>query len=841
MKNNTEKTNLTYISLFSSAGVGCYGISQNGYDCMATAELNERRINIQRINKKCKYDDGYVCGDITQEHVKRQLLHAIANFKKKEKNKDLDLLVATPPCQGMSVANHKKKDELSRNSLIVESLRLTSELKPRFFIFENVSSFLKAICTDIDGEKKSIYQAIENNLASEYSLSYDVINFKNYGSLSSRTRTLVIGVRKDLKETTPLEIFPDYKKEKTLEQVIGKMNSLKTMGQVDPNDIYHNFRPYRENMREWIKDLKEGESAFDNKENSKKPHQIIDGKLVVNQNKNGDKYKRQIWGKTAPCIHTRNDIMASQNTVHPVDDRVFSIRELMRLMSMPDSFKWAETPLSELNSLSDVEKRAFLKKNEINIRQCIGEAVPTTIFSQISYKIKNILDNRIILSDKKVNELIEEYRLQNDEQLSLFLKENLNTFNIHNLFKIAELANSKKNDNAAFYTRQDICYSLIKDLPTFPKQDSITILEPSVGVGSFIPLLIKKYHEKKNITIDVVDIDPQSIKILKILMKNVTFPKNVKINYINADFLLHNFNKKYDVAIGNPPYKKVTNNRKLLSSYKKNVENSKTNNLFSFFIEKCMGLAHCTALIVPKSLINSPEYSITKSMVAAKKIIKINDYNEKAFNVKIETIGFIIEDKKVPKNHVVEIESYLLKKTFFQEQNYIISEQFDTWLLYRDTFFDSICDKLQFDIFIAYRDRQITKKHLKKNGSIRVLKSRNIESNNIICIDEYDRYIDNVEEFNAAKFLNLENIILVPNLTYNPRATFLPKNCIADGSVAMLTPTNNLDRKINKQDLEYYGTDEFRSFYKIARNYGTRSLNIDNNSVKFFGILKFDN
>jgi DNA (cytosine-5)-methyltransferase 1 len=44
--------------------------------------------------------------------------------------------------------------------------------------------------------------------------------------------------------------------------------------------------------------------------------------------KNGDKYKRQYWNKVAPCIHTRNDILSSQNTVHPVDDRVFSIRIL---------------------------------------------------------------------------------------------------------------------------------------------------------------------------------------------------------------------------------------------------------------------------------------------------------------------------------------------------------------------------------------------------------------------------------------------------------------------------------------------------------------------------------
>ena len=41
----------TYISLFSSAGVGCYGFQQAGFKCIATSELIERRIAIQRFNK----------------------------------------------------------------------------------------------------------------------------------------------------------------------------------------------------------------------------------------------------------------------------------------------------------------------------------------------------------------------------------------------------------------------------------------------------------------------------------------------------------------------------------------------------------------------------------------------------------------------------------------------------------------------------------------------------------------------------------------------------------------------------------------------------------------------
>ena len=125
----------------------------------------------------------------------------------------------------------------------------------------------------------------------------------------------------------------------------------------------------------------------------------------------------------------------------------------------------------------------------------------------------------------------------------------------------------------------------------------------------------------------------------------------------------------------------------------------------------------------------------------------------------------------------------------------------------------------------------------KDNGKIRVLKSRNIGNNEIVNIPDYDCYIDSIEGLDVAKYLNQANCVLLPNLTYNPRACFLPKGCIADGSVAILTLAKD-DDIVTNEDLAFYATDSFTKFYAIARNLGTRSLNIDNNSVFFFGKLK---
>ena len=84
-------------------------------------------------------------------------------------------------------------------------------------------------------------------------------------------------------------------------------------------------------MRPWIHCLKEGESAFNNADPNLRPHKVIDGKIVENINKNRDKYTRQKWDRFIQCVHTRNDQLAAQNTLHPEQDRVFSIREIMEM------------------------------------------------------------------------------------------------------------------------------------------------------------------------------------------------------------------------------------------------------------------------------------------------------------------------------------------------------------------------------------------------------------------------------------------------------------------------------------------------------------------------------
>jgi DNA (cytosine-5)-methyltransferase 1 len=125
---------------------------------------------------------------------------------------------------------------------------------------------------------------------------------------------------------------------------------------------------------------------------------------------------------------------------------------------------------------------------------------------------------------------------------------------------------------------------------------------------------------------------------------------------------------------------------------------------------------------------------------------------------------------------------------------------------------------------------------MKNKGKIRVLKSRNILNGKIDTLNA-DQYVDDIKVSPIAeKFFNAENVIVAPNLSYYPRATFLPKNTIVDGSAAILVPKKSL--KLTAKDLEFFSSREYFLFYRIARNYATRSLNIDSSSVYFWGIPK---
>lgn len=831
---------LTYVSLFSCAGVGCYGFRMENFHCVATNELLPRRLDVQKANHKCEYESGYVDGDITTDEVKQHIYTEIDRWSKKG-NDRVDVVVATPPCQGISVINHKKTSkEINRNSLVVESVEIIKNIRPRFFIFENVMAFQKTLCITPDNRTIPIGDYIREALGEDYIISGRILNFMNYGSNSSRTRTLMIGVDKKYRNNiTPLDLYPDYQPEKTLREVIYDFPRLE-WGEIDEYDFYHAFRTYNHEMRKWIHDLKEGESAFDNEDPLKRPHRVVDGKIVENIRKNRDKYTRQPWDRFVQCVHTRNDQLAAQNTIHPEQDRVYSIRELMTMMTIPRDFQWMEYTLTELNGMSDTEKKKIYKAHEVNIRQCIGEAVPTEIMRQIAAKIKIHLFGKMC-DATEVNKVIADRKLADRKALTEFLKDNPLNLDMASLMRITELCNARREKNAAFYTNKFIVNEIMGKLPVFNKE-SIRILEPSVGAGSFIPFLFKQYANVPNVILDVVDVDEESLEAFKILLEQLEIPENFTVNCICHDFLTWTPGAvPYDLAVGNPPFSKLKKHTKEIDACLRKNVNQKTNNLAAMFLEKCMRCSDCVALVLNKNILATEEYAATRDLLRTVQIDTIIDFGRYGFTgVSIETMCMIVYPKQKPKE--TSIYSMKYNKRFVRNQDYITDSRFPSFVIYRDEQFDEVAQKLEFNVFTVFRDRQITKAvttSTESEDSLWVIKARNIndDGQGITHIDNYDVFLpeEKADSLSVIRFLNDENVYLTPNMTYNPRVIENLPNTIPDGSVAVLIPRKPF--RLTAKQRAFFSSEEYRRFYGIARNLSTQSINVDNNSVFYYGVL----
>lgn len=839
MLKNRERT-LTYVSLFSAAGVGCFGFKMEGFECVATNELISRRLDVQRANGKCRFDSGYIAGDATSLDVKEKVYEEVARWKRLG-NDRIDVVMATPPCQGISVINHKKNaGEIKRNSLVIESVEIVRHIKPRVFVFENVQAFWKTLCVTKEEEVLPIGKFVQRELGADYVISARVLNFMNYGSNSSRTRTLVIGVDKEYRnQLVPYDLIPTFRKEPTLRDVIGGFDPL-NWGEISERDFYHAFRTYDVRMRSWIHGLHEGESAFDNPDPKDRPHRLIGGEAVENIRKNRDKYTRQKWDRFVQCVHTRNDQLAAQNTIHPIEDRVFSIRELMEMMTIPRTFRWMERSLEELNSLSPDEKRKLYAKHEPNIRQCLGEAVPTEVIRQIAERIRIGLFNRPTAA--QINKTIEDFRLDDENNLCAFVERNPKELPLSSLMRIAELCNSRREENEAFYTNEFIVNDIMNALPDFGKP-LIRILEPSVGVGNFLPFLFKRYAGVPRVELDVMDIDETSLRLLRLFLARMEIPESFRINIVRGDFLLHRFESKYDLVVGNPPFSKLKGDLRQYMEVLVRNANRETKDCSELFLEKSMDLGGLVALVLNKTLLATEEFVGTRDLLRRVRINSILDFGRYGFTgVSIETMCLMVDPKRSPLKTMV----YNMKHNISREidQVYMTDRRFPCFIVYRDETFDAVAAKLDFGVFDVVRDRQITKKNLASkpgSGLVRVIKARNIaDDGTIVDIPGYDSYIDSekAKQLSIYKFFGDRSVYLSPNMTYNPRVIRNEGDWIPDGSVAVLVPHPGIH--LSDEQMAFFSSREYRAFYAIARNLSTQSINIDKTSVFFFGALRHD-
>lgn len=116
--------------------------------------------------------------------------------------RELDLLVAAPPCQGFSRVGRGKLDSIAeksgaflldpRNHLYRQAVQMLVELRPRMFLFENVAGILHVRGRNV---AELVCAAVQR---AGYRTRAAVLNTAWYGVPQSRERLIVIGTRADL-------------------------------------------------------------------------------------------------------------------------------------------------------------------------------------------------------------------------------------------------------------------------------------------------------------------------------------------------------------------------------------------------------------------------------------------------------------------------------------------------------------------------------------------------------------------------------------------------------------------------------------------------------------------
>ena len=374
------------LSLFANVGIAEAMFNEIGVEILLANEIDERRA---RFYSEVYPDTEMICGDITDDSVRDHIVDKAVEM-------GVNFIIATPPCQGMSVAGNRDPED-PRNQLISYAIDVIKRVSPDFVMLENVPRQLTTKIR-IDGETIKIPDYIKKELEEDYLFnSQTLAKTKDFGVPQLRERNINLLVKKkwgfrwefpeavpivtlkeaigDLPSLDPLlhegieltlEKFPDYEKKRIEGEKVSKWH-------------HPPVHPWRQ--VEWMMHTPTGTSAIFNE---KYFPQKKDGTEIRAHHNH---YRRMSWDKPARTITMFNGYMSTLATVHPgrpyekdgetlySDARALSVYELFIVMSIPLDWPvpdWVDDPF---------------------LRFVIGEGIPSKV-------ARDILQNLIVHLNK---------------------------------------------------------------------------------------------------------------------------------------------------------------------------------------------------------------------------------------------------------------------------------------------------------------------------------------------------------------------------------------------------------------------------------------------------------
>ena len=327
-------TKYTAIDLFCGAGGLSLGFKQAGFQMLAGIDANEPALNTYEYN---------MGGALALNEDLFKVDDSLDDIAKKIGTKNIDVIIAGPPCQGFSLTGSRDLND-TRNKLYLAVVKAVKYFKPKAFLIENVpgmATLYKGVV------KEQIINSFED-LGYAISVTPKPLLAADYGVPQFRKRMFFVGYRKDLGYgyfdfPTPLYNDSNYV---TAGDAISDLPSLEN--DLGSEEATYTSSPKTDYQRKMRKDT----NVLYNHVGTKHTDEV---KWVISQVPEGGNHKdlpkgvgesrkfNEAWTRYDSHKPSKTIDTGHRNHFHYKWNRVPTVRENARLQSFPDNFRFLGT------------------------------------------------------------------------------------------------------------------------------------------------------------------------------------------------------------------------------------------------------------------------------------------------------------------------------------------------------------------------------------------------------------------------------------------------------------------------------------------------------------------